>query len=186
MRTYLVRFVERKEFTYDPELFKRSDTQLALRIQREAVTKHSPRPFPRFMEVNRNEGQYDDLWHVSFNPRVPISRELDIPAINVFDKPNWKLTRIGMVPHRVDRFWLANLSLQEADYFPLRGDYVFFVGYRYIIINVVLPPEAYWQQTQVWLGLVVECVIPPSGDARPLTNPSVAVAGEKLQTSQGL
>jgi hypothetical protein len=64
----------------------------------------------------------------------------------------------------------AGIMLPYAgfDYFPTRGDRVFWNGYRYMIINVVLPPDAYWQQTNVWLGLTVECVIPPEGDALPL------------------
>ena len=47
---------------------------------------------------------------------------------------------------------------------------VFWNGYRYAIINVVLPPEAYWQQTNVWLGMYVECAIVPEGDAKPLVD----------------
>ena len=108
---------------YDPEIFKRYDTQTALRIQAEYVRKHSPRPFPRFMEVNRNNSQIDTLWHVPLPERTGFSRQLDIPAINYFEKPNWTLTAQGLVPKRNDRFWLANSILAEEsiDYFPERG-----------------------------------------------------------------
>lgn len=58
--------------------------------------------------------------------------------------------------------------MQTLDYFPTRGDAVYWRGYRYEILNAVIPPEAYWQQTGVWLGMSVECIVPPEGDARPI------------------
>ncbi len=126
------------------------------------------------MEVDRSNSQIDTLWHVPLGPRTGFSREIDIPAINYFDKPNWTLTATGLVPKRTDRFWLANNILREEciDYFPERGDMVFWNGYRYAITDVVLPPEAYWQQTNVWLGLYVQCAIVPEGDAKPFADQS--------------
>jgi hypothetical protein len=56
--------------------------------------------------------------------------------------------------------WLGNFILQEFDYFPTRGDMIYYNGYRQMIVNVVLKPEAFWQQTNVWLGMVVEAIIP--------------------------
>lgn len=101
---------------------------------------------------------------MKFTSRSPIS----IPALNQFQKPDWRVTRLGITPGRRDNFWMATLDLKALDYFPLRGDLVYWRGYRYEIMNVVVPPEAYWQQTGVWLGLVVECVVPPEGDSTPL------------------
>lgn len=178
-----MKFSERKEFTYDPTIFKRSDTQTALGIQAEFVRKGSPVPYPKFFEVDRSEGGFDDLWHMPVSDRTKFSRVLEIPALNYFEKADWRLTRIGVIPQRKDKFWLANLALQEADYFPLRGDQVFWNGYRYIIINVVLEPGAYWQQTGVWLGLSVECSIALQGDARPepdLSKPTPAELSTRL------
>lgn len=181
-----MKYNERREWLFDPEVFKRYDTRTALRIQAEFVKRHSARPFPRFMEVDRNNAQIDTLWHVSTTQRTGISRQIDIPAINYFDKPQWTLTAQGLVPKRNDRFWLANDILREecVDYFPERGDMVFFNGYRYAILNVVLPPEAYWQQTNVWLGLYVECSVVPEGDARPLVDISKVHPVEMSTTGQ--
>ena len=173
-----MRFVERKEFIYDTELFRRSDTQTALKIQAEYVRSHSAVPYPKFMEVNRKDQSYDDLWHQPVDDRMKFGRELEIPAINTFQKPDWRLTRLGIVPQRRDNFWIANTHLQDFDYFPMRGDMVYWNGYRYIIINVVIDPQAYWHQTNVWLGLVVECVVAIQGDSRPVLNQGVAVPAE--------
>jgi hypothetical protein len=174
-----VKFLDRREFTYDPVIFHRNETQTALRLHAEMVEKHSANPPPRFFEVERKDAAIDLLWHMPQSPRTTFSRELDIPAINIFERPLWKLTRIGIVPQRSDKFWLANLTLQRLDYFPMRGDLVYWNGYRYMIANVVIPPEAYWHQTNVWMGLVTECIIPPEGDARPIVDPSAAVTAEQ-------
>lgn len=172
-------FYERREFLCDPEVFKRSDTTVALKIHAEYVRRHSARPAPRFFEVNREaSGQLDDLWHVPTADRTPFSRELDIPAINQFEKPDWRLTKLGIIPQRRDRFWLAYNILAQLDYFPNRGDQVFWNGYRYLILKVVIPPESYWQQTNVWLGLTVECAVPPEGDNRPLVELGKAAQSE--------
>lgn len=177
-----MKFVERKEWLYDPVLFQRKDTQTALRIHREWTQKHSPNPPPKFFEVDRATAKVDQLWHVPLDDRTVFSRTLDIPCINTQEKPQWRLTKVGLVPQRKDKFTLSNLILQEVDYFPMRGDLVFYNGYRYMIVNVVIEPNAYWQQTNVWMGLVCECIIPPEGDARPLPDPSIPVPSERGQT----
>lgn len=184
MGSYIVKFTERREFLYDPLVFQRKDTQIALRINREYTVKFSPNPPPQFFEVNRDQTKYDDLWHVPLNNRTVFSERspISIPAINTFERPDWRLTRFGIVPRRKDKFTLSNLILQAVDYFPVRGDLVFWNGYRYMIVNVVLEPNAYWQQTNVWMGLVVECQIPAEGDARPLINLGVESPSEVLQT----
>ena len=178
-----MKFTERREWLYDPQVFGRADTQRALRIHREATVKHSAKPPPRFLEVDRRTSKYDQLWHVPLDDRTQFSRILDIPAINTFERPNWKLTKIGIVPQRRDKFTMSNLLLQEANYFPVRGDLVFWNGYRYMIVDVNIDPKGYWQQTNVWMGLVVDCIIPAEGDARPLINVGVAAVAEVAQSS---
>lgn len=163
-----MRFDQRKEFKYDPEVFKLSDTQTALMIHDEYVTRHSPRPFPRFFEIDRAPENIDPIWHMPKTARSPISRALDIPAINYFQKPRWSRTPMGQVPQRKDVFWLSTLGLQRADYFPSIGDMVYWNGYRYGILHVTIPPESYWHQAGVYLGITAECEIVPEGDAKPL------------------
>jgi hypothetical protein len=180
-----VRYNERKEWLYDPQMFGRADVATAMRIHREATIKFSPRPPPKFFEVDRASARYDQLWHVPLDDRTVFSRTLEIPAVNKFEKPDWRLTKLGIVPQRRDTFILDNLLLQAFDYFPVRGDLVYFNGYRYMIINVVLAPEGYWQQTNVWLGLSCECSIPPEGDARPIINLSQAAPSEMPVVAAG-
>jgi hypothetical protein len=178
-----MKYHERPEFNYDPDIFKLADTQIALRIQKEVVEKHSAKPRPKFFEVERKSSSVDHLWHVSLSSRTPFSREMELPALNFFKKPTWRMTQIGLIPQRQDNFWLAHLTLIEVDYFPMRGDMVYWNGNRYIVVNVSMPPDAYWQQTNVWLGLAVECVIPPEGDVTlsMAANPGVAIPAEKSQ-----
>lgn len=177
-----MRFTERKEWLYDPVVFGKADTQTALRINKDWTMKMSPQPPPRFMEVNRASAKFDTLWHVPLDDRTSFTRIMDIPCVNSFEKPDWRLTKIGIVPKRKDYFDLSNLILKEFDYFPVRGDMVFFNGYRYMIINVVLSPNAYWHQTNVWISMRVECQIPPEGDARPTPNLSQPTPAEIFQT----
>ncbi len=177
-----MRFSDRKEFNYDPQLFGLADVQTALRIHSEYVKIHSARPTPRFFEVDRRSAKIDHLWHVPLDDRTVFSRTIDMPAIMQFERPDWRLTRVGLVPQQKCKVWMANLLLQEYDWFPMRGDLVYWNGYRHMIINVVLDPSSFWQQTNVWLGLVCETVIPAEGDARPLTNMGVAVPREYAQT----
>jgi hypothetical protein len=191
-----VRYSERKEFLFDSEVFKRSDTQTALQIQAEYVRAASPNPYPKFFEVDRSSGKVDDLWHMPLTERTTFARTLDVPAIAGFQKPDWRLTKLGIKPIQQFTFWLANLHLhpfdeaanqEEAttgkkplrlDYFPLRGDLIYYIGYRLMIINVVLDPKAYWAQTNVWLGLICEACIVPDGDARPIPNQGEAAPAE--------
>jgi hypothetical protein len=161
-------FTLRKEFQYDPEVFRASDVQIALAIHDEYVTKHSARPTPRFFEIDRAIENVDPIWHTPKGNRSPISRQLDIPAINYFQKPRWSRTPAGQVPQRKDVFWVSNLGLQRADYFPSIGDMIYWNGFRYGVMHVTIPPEAYWQQCNVFLGLTCECEIVPEGDAKPL------------------
>ena len=177
-----MKYVERKEFLYDPAIFRLSDTQTALAIYAEAIKKHSPNPFPLFLEVDRRATKYDALWHVPLDDRTVFSRTLRVPVIVQKERPDWRLTRVGLVPQQKHKFWLANLILQELDYFPIRGDMVYYDGYRHMIINTVLEPNAYWQQTNLWLGLVVETIIPAEGDARPILDQGVPVPREVMQT----
>ncbi len=159
-------------------MFGRLDTKRALAIHAEYVKKGSPQPFPKFLEVDRATAKYDDLWHMPLDSRTQFSRTLDIPSIVNKEKADWRLTKIGVVPQQKHKFWLSNLGLQAADYFPLRGDMVVYGGYRHMIINVSLEPNAFWLQTNVWLGLVVECCIPADGDAKPLADLSNLVPSE--------
>ena len=171
-------FTERKEWHYDPDVFSRMDVQTALNIHAEYVKAHSPRPRVTWFEVDRSSSQVDDLWHVSLSERTKFTRTFEMPAIARYERPDWRLTKIGLTPSQKLKLWCSNRALQEADYFPQRGDIVFYNGYRHIITKVVLEPEAYWQQTNVWLGLICEATIPPQGDARPQPDVSVAVPSE--------
>lgn len=176
-----MKYTERREWHYDPELFKRLDVQTALKIYSEYVRKHSPVPFPKFFEVDRASSKVDELWHMPLDDRTQFKRTLDVPAIIQFDRPDWRLTKVGIVPKQKSKIWLGNLILQELDYFPTRGDLVYYNGYRHMVINVVLEPNAYWHQTNVWMGLVCETVIPADGDARPVINPAVTAPAERTK-----
>jgi hypothetical protein len=177
-----VRFTERKDFLTDPAVFGRADTVIALKLYASYTRAHSAKPPPRFFEVDRSDSELDPLWHTSVSARIRYKREIDVPAINKFQKPDWKLTRLGITPQRRDDFLLAFNILKDLDYFPERGDRVYWNGYRYIILQVVLDPEAYWQQTNQWTGLRVECIVPPEGDARPIPDLSTR-AHPELPTS---
>jgi hypothetical protein len=177
-----VKFTERKEWLYDPTLFVRSDTQTALKIHSEYVRKHSGNPPPKFFEVDTASAKFDQLWHFPLDNRTVFRRTIDVPAIVKIQRADWRLTKVGISPQQKTTYWLGNLILQELDYFPTRGDMVFYNGYRQMIVNVYLEPRAFWQQTNVWLGMVVEAIIPADGDARPLLDPSVPAPQEIKQT----
>lgn len=177
-----MKYTERKEWLYDPLLFTRFDTQTALKIHSEYVRKSSPNPPPKFFEVDSDNSKYDDLWHFPLNDRTVFRRTLDVPAIVQFERPDWRLTKVGLVPQQKTTYWLGNLILQEMDYFPTKGDMVYHNGYRQMIVNVYLNPEAYWQQTNVWLGMIVQAIIPAEGDARPVLNQGKPVISEIQQT----
>jgi hypothetical protein len=176
-----MKFTDRKEWLYNPALFSRSDTQTALKMHKEWTLKNSPQPPPRFFEVDRDVNKVDELWHYSLDDRTVFSRVLDIPCVNTHGPNEWRLTKIGLVPQRKDKFKMSNLILQDVNYFPERGDMVFYNGYRYMIINIVLDPKAYWGQTNVWMALAAEAIIPPEGDARPLIDVSQPAPAEIAQ-----
>lgn len=166
-----MRYNDRKDWQYDPEVFAKKDVQTALKINAEYICRHSPKPYPCFMEVDRTTDRIDPLWHIPLdsNGRTPIRRSISIPAINQFSKNRAALTPTGLVNFRADQFILSNLTLAspEIDYFPERGDFVFWNGFRRVILNIELTENGYWQQTNVWLSLIVECIISPEGDAKP-------------------
>lgn len=105
-----------------------------------------------------------------------------MPVIIQAEKPDWRLTRVGIVPQQRYKVWMGNLLLEKAEWFPMRGDIMYYNGYRNMIINVVLEPTSYWQQTNVWLGLVCETCIAADGDARPLIDPGNPPPAERIQT----
>lgn len=160
-------YTERKEFVYDPQLGELYDTKQALKLADEYCRRYGSRPTPRFFEVDRAVENVDPYWHIPKSVRTKFSRELDIYAINQFQKPSWPLTKLGITYQRKDLFWISNIALATANYFPLRGDMVYWTGYRYVIIEVNVPPEAYWGQTGVWTSLTVTAVVPADGDAIP-------------------
>lgn len=163
-----MRFSERKEFLYDPELGEKKDGRIALRLFDEYCQKFSARPPPRFFEVNRDPAGIDPIWHENENVRHQFLRTLDIYGINQFQKPSLtELLKTAITYQRKDTFWLSNLALKAFDYWPLRGDYVYWNGYRYMVLHVGLPPECHWGQTGLWTGLTVDCIVPAGGDALP-------------------
>lgn len=163
-------------------MFRLSDTQTALNVHAEYIQRMSPRPYPKFYEVDRRSEKSDDLWHVSLDERTVFSRIIEMPVLVQAERPDWRLTRVGIAPLQKYKVWMANLLLEKADWFPMRGDIMYYNGYRNMIINVVLEPTSYWQQTNVWLGLVCETCIPADGDARPLLDPGTPPPAERIQT----
>jgi len=174
-------FNERKEWHYDPDRFRAQDTQLALKIHAEYIERMSAKPPPVFYEVDRRSERIDALWHVSLDDRTVFSRSLEMPVIVQTERPDWRLTRVGIVPKQKHKVWMANLLLQKANWFPMRGDIMYYNGYRNMLVNVVLEPTSYWQQTNVWLGLVCETIVAPDGDTRPVVDPGVLAPAERIQ-----
>lgn len=158
-------FTERREYKFDPELGNLLDTRVAQRLFHEYTVRFGSRPRPTFYEVDRSVDKVDPLYHMPVATRTPFSRTLEIPALNYFQKPKWKLTKLAITYQRRDQFSLSYLGLREADWWPLQGDQVGWCGYRYTILEVVLPPECYLGQTGVWTGLAVDCIVPADGDA---------------------
>ena len=162
-----MKFSDRIQFTFDPQLGTIGDTVTALGLADEYVTRFAPNPPPRFFEVDRPKGgeNLDELWGTNKTRRLQFTdRVLNIPALNQFSsqsfRPWW-----NRVTTRGDRFWISYLGLQRADYFPIVGDQVYWNGYRLTIINVNVPPESYWGQTGIWTALTTDCVLAPYGDA---------------------
>ena len=96
-----MKFTDQKQFLYDSDIFKRHDTQIALRIHDEYVRKMAGRTQPDnkpatvFLEVSRAPADVDQLWHSPAERRTRISRELPIPAIVRFDKATFIAHRLG-------------------------------------------------------------------------------------------
>lgn len=195
-----MRYNERKEFLYSPEIGNLYDTQTALRIYAEYVKKASPKIYPKFFEVNRKGDNVDNLWHMPLTERTIFTRELNVPVIVKSDRPDWRLTRLGLTPIQRFKFIVATLHLHpmdesakqeematglppiRLDYFPQRGDQIYYIGYRLMITKVVPEQEGAWGQTNVYLGFLVECCIAPEGDARPLIDLSTSAPAEKPGT----
>lgn len=162
----------RREFHYDSAIFNRGDTVTARKIYAEYVQKMSPIPLPNFFEVSRDSG-VDKLWHVPLAQQVQFSRNISMPCIIRQDKPVWNVANGALVAQQKATAWLANNILLELDYFPSKGDQVYWSGYRWSIVVVEPDPEGYWGQTNVWLGIICKMVIAPVGDVRPALNPAV-------------
>ena len=183
LRRYSVKYTERKEFLYDPEVFGRGDVQTALKIYHEYIEKFSPAPRPQFFEVDKGNMSVDPLWHSPVEPRTQFTARtpLNLPAINRRNqKPGWKKGKAGLTLDRRDFFLVSNISLQHHDYFPTRGDMVYWMGYRFMIDVAVPDDESYWGQTGVWLGMAIEGVVVPEGDARPIVDLSKPVPAEQI------
>lgn len=178
-----MRFTERKDFLYDTQLFGATDAATAMAIHDDYISRHAfSRPKPRVFEVDREPDNFDTLWHMPLDERTKVSRQFDITTLVEPSKPDYRLTRIGLVPQRRCRFWMSNLELQRVDWFPQRGDLIYWNGYRNMIIEVVFEPESFWHQTNIWLGLAVDTIIPADGDARPLVNLGQAAPREIAMT----
>jgi hypothetical protein len=177
-----MKYTDRREFLYDSDIFKRQDVQIALKIHDEYVRRHSGKPYPKFFEVDRQVQSIDPLWHAPVAGHTQFSRTLDVPSIVQFEKLQWNLLRQGRIPQQKLKFWVGNLTLKELNYFPLQGDLIYHNGYRLEITHVEFEPNSYWQQTQVWLGIIYVAQIVPEGDARPTVNPSIANLPEQTTT----
>lgn len=166
-------YSDRINYVYDPRLNTLADTATALAIHDEYVRSYSARPFPKFFEVRRDQGTIDPLWHFEITPHMVFSRTLEIPAIRTTERPKLVNGRQGLTYVRSDSFWVSNLGLIKANYFPTPGDLVWWNGYRYQIIEPIIPPESEWGQTGVWLGLVCRSMLVPYGDAILGPDPSL-------------
>lgn len=164
-----MKYSAHKEFEYDPQVFTLSDTTTALKIYDEYVRKFSPVQTPKFFEVDSNQ-PIDPVRHFPTAPRTKHTARspISLPAIVKFSKPDWRLNRNTQQPRRPTELYVSHLSLKNLDYFPTLGDTVSWGGYRWEIVSAVPPPEAYWGQTNVWLGLLVELSLATDGDARPV------------------
>lgn len=181
-----MKFTERKQWSYDPAIATLAETKKALEIHAEYIKAHAPKPpnpVPTFFEVDRRSSKVDQLWHMPLDERTVFSREIAIPVLIFKERPDWRLTKVGLTPQQKHKVWMANLHLEQQDWFPNRGDMMFYDGYRHMIMNVVLEPNGYWGQTNVWLGLICETIIPADGDARPLIDWSVTVPAERIQSN---
>ncbi len=175
-----MRYTERREFLYDPKLFGRGDVAMALRLHDEYVTRHAARPAPRCLEADRSPAQVDQLWHQPVNGTTQFLRELEIPCLVLHDKKVWNPeTKTAQAVSQRMRFWFSNLALQRADYFPLPGDIVIWGGYRHEIVAPEFEPSCFWQQTNVWLGIVYSATLATAGDNKPALNAQRTAPAEK-------
>jgi len=179
-----MRFNDRREFLYDQDVFKRHDVKMALKLHHEFLVRSAGRPYTRFFEVDRNSSQVDPLWRQPVSERTQFSRVLEVPTIVKPEKFDFTLTQQGLQPKQKARFWTSNLALQLLDYFPLPGDLIYWNGYRFELIHIDFDQNSYWQQTNVWLGIVYLAEVVPTGDVRPLVNSSqpavVELAGKSI------
>ena len=83
-----MRFTERKEWHYDPEQYRLADVQTALQIHAEYIRVASPRPYPKWYEVDRRSEKTDQLWHVSLDERTVFSRVIEIPILVKSERPD--------------------------------------------------------------------------------------------------
>jgi len=173
-----MKFTSRREYLYDPEVFKRQDVAVALKIHDEYIRRHAGKPYTRFLEVDRSSAAIDPLWHQPSGGIVQYSRNLEVPCIAQFEKLNWAAVRTGRAAQQRVKYWTSNLILQALDYFPAPGDCILWNGYRTQITSVEFEPASFWQQTNVWLGIVYIGEIVPQGDLRPLANPGELAAPE--------
>ena len=181
-----MKFTDRKDFLYDAELFRRADTKTALAIYAEWVLKYSPVPNPSVLEVDRSTAHIDPVWHVPLEARTPISRTLPLPMIVRSSRNKWVIESMTkyVSPKRTNQITFAHNHLEKFDYFPQRGDMIVYSGYRNIIVEVEVPLETFWHQTNVWLGLICHTEVAIEGDVRPLLDPS-KVAGPEVSQSPG-
>ena len=178
-----MKYTERRDFIYDPEVFKRKDVEIAAAIHAEYIKRHAPVPNVTIFEVSRASNEYDALWHMPKSSRTQFSRQLQIPSIMKWVKPSWPAGRLNQVEQQVT-VWFANLHLKEFDYYPSRGDLIYWNGYRLGVTSVDIPPESFWHQTNVWLGLTCLCAVVPDGDSKPTVNPAVAAPAEISPSAQ--
>ena len=179
-----MRYHDRKEFTYDPQLFHRYDVITAKKLHRQYTEIHSPRnPLPQIFEVDRKSSTIDPVWNYETKSHNQFSRTLDVPGIYKQDKLNWSLRKYGQVAEQKINVILSALTLETLDYFPSRGDIIYYGGYRWAMTDIDMDPAGFWQQTNVWLGLAVVAVIDYEGDARPLANPGEAAPAELSQSA---
>lgn len=181
-----MKFNDRRDFLYDAELFRRSDTVTARTIYADFVFKHRPKPDPIVFEVDRTTTKIDTVWHMPLTDRTQFSRQLALPMIVRSTRQKWvpDAALKMIVPKRTNQMTFAHDHLLAHDYFPQRGDLIVYGGYRNIIVEVEIPLESYWQQTNVWLGLVCHCEIMVDGDARPVLDSSSLAGAEVSSTPQ--
>jgi hypothetical protein len=136
-----MKFTDRKDFVYDSEVFKRLDVQTALKIYAEYVKAHTPTPRPGVLEVDHSTNLIDPVWHVPLGDRTPILRKLEVPMIIRTSKQKWTFDRgiRVLVPTRTNQMTMAHNHLAELNYWPQKGDFIIYSGYRNIVIEVELP-----------------------------------------------